>query len=116
MRDADAIEERVQRAREKRERVGRARLGGAAEAGQIDGVHGGARGQRTDVVTPGFREPAQTVHEHDGRTAAFDEIIQREAIDLATPEPQLRHGARILPDRLHPHRRAGRAPRDTETR
>src|SRR5438067_5563875 len=105
LRDADGVEEGVQRSRKVGERVRGGRLAGAPEAREVHRVHGGARGERGDGVAPGGGEAAETVHEDNRGTAAFDQVVQREAVDLAAPEPQFRHGARILPDRLR--RRGG---------
>jgi hypothetical protein len=40
------------------------------------------------------------MEEHDRGAAAFDEIVERESVDLAAPEPEFWHGARSLPECL----------------
>src|SRR5687768_8594918 len=100
LRQAEALEEGVQRAREVREAVRGARLRRAPGARQVDGIYGGAGGEGGHVVPPGASEAAETVQQDDRGAATFDEIVERESVDLAAPEPEFRHGARSLPECL----------------
>ena len=85
MRQPQRLDEPVQHAGEVGQTVARDRLGGAPEAGKIEGVHGGAIGERGHVVAPRLRKTAEPVDEDDRGPATFDQIVDGESVDFPAP-------------------------------
>ena len=76
----------MERAREEAQAVARARLRGASEAGEVDGVDGGAGGERRDVVAPRLGESPEPMQEDHRGAPSVDEVVQREPVDLTATE------------------------------
>src|SRR6266702_2798048 len=88
---AERAQEPVQRLSEERGSVRASRLAGAAEAGQIEGDGPAVARELGNVVAPRVGDPSKAMNEDGSRPLPLLDIVDEQAVELATRELDLGH-------------------------